>query len=722
MLVSACNVVANFGDFNFHSGDAGVADAASGEAGTQPDASDSCSRSETECDNDRDDDCDQLQDCADPDCGSRPICCRPTQIPETSCTGVVDDDCDGQIDCDDPDCASATACCAASSAEVGNSACSDAIDNDCDGVVDCQESACGSQSVCCQASGAERDMASCSDGKDNDCDGKKDCADSDCAVVAKCCTQSEPLEISCGDAKDNDCDGLNDCRDPDCDLSPACICTPSASTETSCTDLQDNDCDKDRDCVDDDCAKNPACCVATGPENNADACTDQTDDDCDGLLDCADPDCAGTLECCVASGAETGEACADDRDNDCDGLLNCQDPNCEGAQACCSQSGAEQGAQACNDSVDNDCDGMLDCADVDCAGSAGCCSVTGVESDQPNDGKDNDCNGLVDIPILNAAYPIQGLPAAGREVALGFAPSIVAGATLECSTRRQGLTPTFGSCPGTGATVNPWDDAASQDPSNDGVWISHVRWRFPTGARSEVFSFKYYLHHSLDGVPKCTSQVSDDAWFAKAAERVAEPKAGFFRPSNPSDTSLLSPFVRVTYDLPDASAIRLEFQQKNRAQTVEMWSLRRRFTLSADRRLLLITRNYSSSRSGKCWAAHFRTHIVQPNGRHFWGYSCDAVVLNRAGVGVCLNGSGGTPVFAHETHDSYANALGWPKAMKFMWRQLLGERGRGKGTVYDDGDYNFDDGFNYRNFTPKCSSLPCSNRDAIFLPHRSLFP
>jgi hypothetical protein len=746
LLLGGCNAVVSFGGFKFGSGDAGIPDAAGEDADVVPedagglrdsgplpksDAGMTCSaKPESACGDRIDNDCDNLEDCADPDCSNDMHCCKPSEIPEVSCSGGIDDDCDGLVDCKDPNCSASKDCCSASSAEVGNTACGDGVDNDCDGVVDCQEAACAAQSVCCKATGSERDDQTCSDGVDNDCDGKLDCSDPDCAVVSACCTKDsvEPTETtatSCVDGKDNDCDGLADCRDSDCDSVDVCkLCMPTSKRETSCVDKIDNDCDKDRDCMDPDCAGDPACCVPMGAENNSVTCVDGKDNDCDGHVDCADPECAGTLDCCVSSGPESGDAaCSDDKDNDCNGLLNCQDPSCAGVATCCVRTGPETGVTACNDRVDNDCDTKTDCADSDCLGiGASCCVPTGSESSQPNDGKDNDCDGLVDIPILNAAYPTQGLPSSGREVALTFAPSIVAGAMLECSTRRATpmSPPRFDPCPGTGSTVNPHSDAASADAANDGVWLTDVRWRFPDGAHSQGFQFKYYIHHTLHKAKRCTTPISDAQWFAKAQERLANPKSGIFRPGEPSDTFLTNPFVRVTYSPPNANDIFYAFQQDGSPHTIEMWSLRRKFALSADNRFLLIVRNYTANRSSQCFAAHFRVHNAHRKyNNNVVGFSCEAVVLNRSGAGVCLKNVNGVPDFARDWNDDYAGKLGWPAANKFMWRQLVEQRGRDGGDLHRDA---YEDGRRYVNFTPKCAAQPCANPNGIYLPDRALFP
>jgi hypothetical protein len=139
--------------------------------------------------------------------------------------------------------------------------------------------------------------------------------------------------------------------------------------------------------------------------------------------------------------------------------------------------------------------------------------------------------------------------------------------------------------------------------------------------------------------------------------------------------------------------------------------------LDPENKFLLITRNYVSSRYGGCQAAVIRFHFKN----YVSAYYCDAVVLNRAGVGVCINNSNGTFSFGHDSNDPVADKLGWPKANKFMWRQLVEAWTRGKVPNTSSG-YQFQENIGYRNFMPKCTSSPCANKNAIYLPDRAFFP
>ena len=727
LLLAGCTVVSNFAEFKFGT-DAGPEPGKAADGGYIGECS---STFEDNCNNGRDDDCDEHLDCDDPDCANDSHCCKPNEIPEVSCSGDVDNDCDGKIDCDDPDCSASKACCSPSGPEVGAAACSDGMDNDCDGVKDCDESTCASQVNCCAESVEENDASACSDGLDNDCDGKQDCRDPDCAKVSTCCTQLEQAESSCGDAKDNDCDGDADCRDSDCESRPVCLqCSAVTVSENICDNLRDDDCDKDRDCWDDDCANALSCCVKIGAEQGDVACSDGQDNDCDGQLDCGDTECDKSLACCVSTGSESGEAaCTDGKDNDCDGLVDCMDmEGCSTSSNCCVPSGDETGAVRCNDGIDNDCNQHIDCQDSGCDSSGTCCVHSGEESATPNDGKDNDCNGTVDIALPDTLSPSAGQPVPGNQVSLTVMPEVIANATLECSTRRlsQLNAPVFSACPidnSQPGVIKPHADEGGDEKSN-GAWVTDVRWRFPNGARSEAFSFRYYIHHTLYSAERCTSTVSDSRWFDLAKTRLTDSKV--FHPDDKADTWLTGPFVHVTYELPPANKITgVNFFQDESQQTVDMWSLRKRFVLDPENKYLLITRTYKSTRSNSCSVAALSYHIKSSKSTDH----CQAVVLNRSGAGVCMvSNTTGTPMLIHESGDTVADKIGWPRANKFMWRQLLETKGAGLKSkqggkvreLFPPG-YRFDESLNYRNFMPKCTTTPCIS-NGVYLPDRALFP
>ncbi|MCC7537286.1 MAG: hypothetical protein IT379_13775 [Deltaproteobacteria bacterium] len=245
------------------------------------------------CDNDADDDCDGVSDCADGECAGTPcgdfgrictggFCACPSGDVE-DCRNGRDDDCDGAMDCADPGC---------------NGAICDAAGRTCIGGF------CG-----CAGGGTE---SACADGLDNDCDGMLDCADANCnlatcgaggrvCIGSTCTCPGGGTETSCGNGTDDDCDAMTDCADPDCTAmgcgtfgrtcsAGTCRC-PGGDAELACSDTTDNDCDGMADCADVDCAGRS--CDARGRICAAGACScpsstelcNGTDDDCDGTVD-----------------------------------------------------------------------------------------------------------------------------------------------------------------------------------------------------------------------------------------------------------------------------------------------------------------------------------------------------------------------------------------------------------------------------------------------------
>ncbi len=228
--------------------------------------------SETYCNDSADNDCDGQIDCDDSSCAGAPcglygrlcsggacVCSGNGGTPqssETYCNDNADNDCDDLIDCEDNGCenrscgafgltCSSGACICSGNGGTPQSSetyCNDNADNDCDGLVDCEDNSCegtscganglvcaGGSCVCSSGLSTESD---CADAVDDDCDGLTDCADNDCSgrscgangmqCLGGSCTCSgnggtpQIAEIHCDDNHDNDCDGLIDCEDIDC--------------------------------------------------------------------------------------------------------------------------------------------------------------------------------------------------------------------------------------------------------------------------------------------------------------------------------------------------------------------------------------------------------------------------------------------------------------------------------------------------------------------------
>jgi hypothetical protein len=252
------------------------------------------------------------------------------------------------------------------------------------------------------------------------------------------------------------------------------------------------------------------------------------------------------------------------------------------------------------------------------------------------------------------------------------------------------------------------------------------------------------VHASLDLAPKCSLAATDDALFTAAdtylkATNVAPGKdPGLFQAA---DTFLTSPFVTVTYKPLNLYSFRLRATAvsgaANTTYGADMWSLRRRFVQSANQRYILIRRTYASKAAWSsgikdCKAAYFeylnswwagRTK-PPPDPYIVEEHSCDAVVVNRAGAGVCLNVSSTGVITAGSSHSrrpekvtnwGYYVAATGRAPDNFMWRHLIEERGwhNGPGRAAESG---------YRNFSQKCATTGCNSDSTyeLFLPDKAI--
>jgi hypothetical protein len=363
------------------------------------------------CNNGQDNDCDPFVDCADPDCFGDPVCCgdgtcdtfegllctcaadcgNPTASEVGLCFDNRDNDCDGVDDCSDRDC-----CLTEPSCHIlfgcGDGSCqSNQGENRCS----CQ----------CDCGAPPATETACSDNQDEDCDGAADCDDADCQGVdadddgfidATCggndCDDSDPdinpngVE-SCTDGADNDCDNGTDCFDTECHGDDACeaCCLEIFDNPFGCTMAATGSCPNGSMGAGTFCDAPVACCYffsspfggfwtcgdfsaiccnsslgpgstcATRPQNEA-VCNDGIDDECDGLLDCGDPDCQFDSDMDGYDSVPCGDDCDD------------ADPSVNPGEA-----------EVCGDGIDNDCDALLDCDD-----SSEC--TLGVYGDLDGDG------------------------------------------------------------------------------------------------------------------------------------------------------------------------------------------------------------------------------------------------------------------------------------------------------------------------------------------------
>ncbi len=393
-----------------------------------------CAPPSENCNNFKDDDCDDKVDCQDPDCSTAPACqCNPpalntacgyagefscspavrcncnflwdnASLPHFSCINVEtcngqDDNGNGQADETFPCIQNSIGGCDTTCHTVGTRTCDSScqqgacvpptencfngVDDDCDGKTDCTDTDC-SQFIACQSE--------LCDGVDNNGNGLKD-EGFECVYATKapcptvCGSQGEkvcstatcswgacvpPAEV-CGNGKDDDCNGLSECDDPVCKSLPSCtpVTECTAGQTLACTTWCQSQGNKT-------CSQSGWWGACVPP---AEVCGNGKDDDCNGLSECDDPDCAGQTFC-------QSEVC-DGQDNNGNGLADetfqCklgEQADCPtacgsmGKKTCqgpaCMWGACQKPAEDCNNGIDDDCDEAPDCWDTDCAGATAC--------------------------------------------------------------------------------------------------------------------------------------------------------------------------------------------------------------------------------------------------------------------------------------------------------------------------------------------------------------
>ena len=550
------------------------------------------------------------------------------------------------------------------------------------------------------------------------------------------CVPTETTESTCDDNLDNDCNGRTDCDDIErCSTLPLC-CVATQDTETLCDNATDDDCDGLRDCADSDCEGQPTCapaCESTATNESA-ACNDGVDNDCDGLTDCEDDsDCALATEClpaCVpiatAEDENAGANCSDSLDDDCDGFVDCADSDCAATSACAPA--CTPTTEDCNTAEDEDCDGFAGCADGGCISVAPCCDVNNTGPEICNDGINNNCDSFVDCPVIENAFPAipaqtrfnwEGGAAAGDDVRIQLEPPFagLGDYVVQCRTGKPGTIAikNFQVCnPADPSSLDvvPVDSTYANDPANNGLTVTQIRYAFLNGSYSDWTATRpYYVHNSLVGAPFCPDKATDLEYFQAAAPYLGGTTAPLFAHA---EARLANPFVNIDF----APPVSATFTISDTDGPEEILSLRRRFILDPDRHMILMKRVYASRRADarRCLAALIRKHdsnYIDFKNQHFNG--CDALVINKAGAGVCLavdlNGLAVFPIPFQTTSlwaSQYSGEFPLRLVDHFIWRKLLKRNTNGE----------------IRLFSPKCyAPETCADSDSniLFLPDRSLF-
>jgi hypothetical protein len=210
----------------------------------------------------------------------------------------------------------------------------------------------------------------------------------------------------------------------------------------------------------------------------------------------------------------------------------------------------------------------------------------------------------------------------------------------------------------------------------------------------------YYAHSSLwDTVAgtstlACPPLATDTAYFTLASPHLTGASS---QPTFAAgDAKLKNPFITLQFSPSRIGTGPNNWPVNSAPQQVNVLSLRHRFVLDPNRQMLLVTREYKSRREIEqtCRAAIIQikdNHTNNaPNIPPFKNNHCDAIVLNKAGSGVCIEVVAGTPTI-RGLHSSTIHSLlvrlgiPWPDADMTMWQKLFDDRPKRKGlAIFSD--------------------------------------
>ncbi len=317
-----------------------------------------------------------------------------------------------------------------------------------------------------------------------------------------------------------------------------------------------------------------------------------------------------------------------------------------------------------------------------------------------NDGIDNDCNGNVDCPVVTGRYPDPTRASAGDDAWAQLAPPAKTIKQVECRSGKPGAAATkpwlvCDTANPTALTVYSMGLAEAKLPVGNGVTQFDFRFVFTDGKVSDPRSIVYYAHNSLwdttKGTPTRACPVAQpDSRYFDAARPYIAPSSTTIPTFATNDAQLKPPFIFLRF-FPAFGG--RNFTPTTTPSEIRLLSLRHRFVIDAGKQMLLVTRSYRSTRSagtpsadtdGSCLAATIQDrdseYVTLPAPKHNHVHKkspCEAIVLNRAGTGVCISNISNVLTAAYYPNSSaiitFLNVLGipWPKADPMMWQKFF---------------------------------------------------
>jgi hypothetical protein len=278
---------------------------------------------------------------------------------------------------------------------------------------------------------------------------------------------------------------------------------------------------------------------------------------------------------------------------------------------------------------------------------------------------DDVCENLDDVAVPTYATrwrPVTGwLVETDTPIQATFDAVDIPGITYQCRTGHDSVFAAlpFTPCDGGDGTSPTHAPTPTADQEEGGY---RTEMRLARGDwTSDAIGFDFYAHHSLDNVRECAPPATDAAVFAVAADQPS-----FVAQAFPAGTVVEAPFIH----LPFRNVIKHINMNDGWAglttgdpMDIDIDTLRRRFALSPDRKLLLVQRTYvsrmalankaqSTCRNGFRFGVNHWNNTAGTPTREY--VDCPSLVLNSRGESLCIDTNQASPVLIRSD-------IGWAK-------------------------------------------------------------